>query len=72
MKQFFQDTDGRYSMTRLLMFLSFFPASYVVLYDQDEATLGWYLGAYAASYGMGKFADMGGSQKKSGTKPTKS
>lgn len=58
--EFFEDTDRRLSMTRLLMFLSFFPASYVVLCDQDEATLGWYLSAYAAAYGLGKFSDARG------------
>lgn len=44
-------------MTRLLCFLSFFPASYVVCVKPDEGTLGWYLGAYVIGYVGGKFAD---------------
>lgn len=44
-------------MTRLLMFLSFWPASYVIMKEHDSETLGWYLSAYAAAYGAGKFAD---------------
>ena len=44
-------------MTRLLCFLSFFPASYVILIDKGEGTLGWYLGAYVLGYVGGKSAD---------------
>lgn len=45
-------------MTRLLCFLSFFPASYVVIETSNEGTLGWYLGAYVLSYVGGKTADV--------------
>lgn len=57
LSDFFTDESGRQSMSRLLMFLSFFPASYVVIYTCDAETLAWYMGAYAGSYVGGKFAD---------------
>lgn len=54
---FFRADGGGLSMTRLLCFMSFFPASYVVIKVQDEGTLGWYLGAYVLGYVGGKGAD---------------
>lgn len=45
-------------MTRLLCFISIFPASYVLLTNPSEAMLGLYLGAYVASYIGGKGADV--------------
>lgn len=55
--EFVQDDKGQLSMSRLLCFLSFFPASYVVIITQDSDALGWYLGAYALGYIGGKFGD---------------
>lgn len=55
--EFFQDNTGAFSMGRLMFFLSFFPASFVVLYTEDTDALGLYLGAYAVSYVGGKCAD---------------
>lgn len=55
--QFFEDDHGRLSMTRLMIFLSFWPASWVVIEDKGEATLGWYLSAYVLGYLGGKGAD---------------
>ena len=46
------------SMTRLLLFMSFFPASVVVLKAQSADTLGWFLTAYAIGYVGGKTADI--------------
>lgn len=57
LRQFFEASGGAMSMSRLLSFLSFFPASYVVVKTMTEATLSWYLAAYAASYVGGKIAD---------------
>ena len=55
--EFFESDEGALSMTRLLCFLSFFPASYVVVVSVEEGTLGWYLGAYVLSYVGGKASD---------------
>jgi len=57
--EFFEGEDGRLSMTRLMIFLSFFPASMVVLETADENTLGWYLSAYVLGYVGGKLSDVG-------------
>jgi hypothetical protein len=56
--EFFEGDSGRLSMTRLLCFLSFIPASYVVLKEPSEGMLGWYLGAYVLGYVGGKGADV--------------
>jgi hypothetical protein len=56
--EFFEDDSKRLSMTRLLCFLSFFPASYVLLKSPTEGMLGWYLGAYVLGYVGGKGADV--------------
>lgn len=47
--QFFQNNNGRYSMAKLLLFLSFFPASFVVMYNQGWETLTAYLAAYTGA-----------------------
>lgn len=57
-KEFFQDEEGHNSMTRLLCFLSFWPASWVVVQNPGEASLGWYLGAYVLGYAGGKAVDV--------------
>jgi hypothetical protein len=56
--EFFEDQDGGLSMTRLLCFLSFFPASYVVITTKSVDTLAWYLGAYVLGYVGGKTTDI--------------
>lgn len=56
--EFFEGENGSLSMTRLLMFLSFFPSSYVVSITAESETLGWYLGAYVLGYVGGKGADV--------------
>lgn len=56
--EFFEGDSGRLSMTRLLCFLSFIPASYVILKEPSEGMLGWYLGAYVLGYVGGKGADV--------------
>jgi hypothetical protein len=49
---------NRLSMTRLLMFLAFWPATYVVVREPNHETLGWYLGAFVLGYVGGKGADV--------------
>ena len=56
--QFFEGDKNRLSMMRLTVFLSFFPASYVVIATKSEGTLDWYLGAYVLGYVGGKSADV--------------
>lgn len=58
--EFFEDNDGGLSMTRLLAFLSFWPASYVVCISTPAerfGVLGLFIGTYAASYLGGKITD---------------
>lgn len=55
--QLFEADHKQLSMTRLLCFMSFFPASYVVVTNPSEGMLGWYLGAYVLGYIGGKSAD---------------
>lgn len=57
LSQYFEDDSERLSMTRLLCFLSFWPASYVVIATTSHEALGWYLGAYVGGYTGGKWAD---------------
>lgn len=57
MRQFFEDGSGVLSMTRLLTFMSFWPASAVLLWIPSEGTLGLYLGAYVGGYLGGKALD---------------
>lgn len=58
--EFFEDDAGILSMTRLLCFMAFVPATYVVCIDPNSETLGWYLGAFVGGYVGGKFADRKG------------
>lgn len=55
--EFFEGANNRLSMTRLLCFLSFFPATCVVLKNPTEGMLGWYLGAFVLGYVGGKGCD---------------
>jgi hypothetical protein len=57
LKQFFQDERDRLSMSRLLCFLSFFPASVELFRIDNSDALGWYLGAFVAGYIGGKFGE---------------
>jgi hypothetical protein len=56
--QFFEGSEARLSMTRLLCFLSFWPATYVVVVTKSVEALGWYLGAFVLGYVGGKAADV--------------
>jgi hypothetical protein len=57
MREFFEGEDSVLSMTRLLCFLSFFPASWVTIKIQNENALAIYVGTYALSYLGGKGLD---------------
>jgi hypothetical protein len=60
--EFFEDDGGRLSMTRLLSFLAFFPASYVVcaVSDQDNkvAAMSILLTAYVIQTGINKMGEV--------------
>jgi len=56
--EFFEAENKEFSMSRLLCFMSFFPASYVVIINKNADSLGWYLGAYVLGYVGGKFANI--------------
>ena len=55
--EFFEGARNRLSMMRLTVFLSFWPASYVIITNPTETMLGLYLGAYVIGYIGGKSAD---------------
>ena len=64
--EFFEAEDKRLSMTRLLCFMSFFPATVVVMRDGTVDTLSWYLGAFVLGYIGGKGADVLSARKRKG------
>ncbi len=57
LSQFFEDDTGRLSMSRLLCFLSFWPAAYVVVITLSAEALACLLGAFPGAYVGGKWAD---------------
>lgn len=46
-RNFFKDTQGQESMTALMLFLGFFPATYVMVVNHTENLYYAYLAAYA-------------------------
>ncbi len=57
--EFFEGGDNKHlSMMRLTVFLSFFPASWVVVVNPSDTSLGLYLGAYVGGLVGGKYADV--------------
>lgn len=71
-KQFFQDSDSRLSMSRLLLFGSFVTSSAIMGYvtyagDMAQGYLTIYLGAFTGSYLGGKGID----KMKNGNLPIK-
>jgi hypothetical protein len=56
--EFFEGENSYLSMGRLLAFMSFFPASWVILTHPGAETLGWYVSAYVLGYIGGKGVDM--------------
>jgi hypothetical protein len=61
--EFFEGENNRLSMTRLTVFLSLFPSSYVVVATESPDALGWYIGGYVLGYVGGKGADVIGRGK---------
>jgi hypothetical protein len=55
--EFFEGDKNRFSMSRLLCFISIFPASYVVITTKDAVIFGWYVSAYVVGFVGGKGAD---------------
>lgn len=55
--EFFQGEGGYMSMSRLLAFLSLFPASWALVVNPVEGMLLAYTGVYGAMYVGGKVAD---------------
>lgn len=51
---FFTGDGGGYSMSRLLCFLAFWPATFVLVRLNSAEALGWYLGAFVGGYVGGK------------------
>lgn len=58
--EFFEDDSGRLSMTRLLCFLSFFPASVALILVKTEGALAFYIGGYVLGFIGGKGWDAWG------------
>jgi len=54
--EFFEGEDGRLSMTRLIVLMTFPPATWVLLDDGDQ--LANYLGFYVGGYAAGKASDI--------------
>lgn len=57
--QFLEGDNNQLSIARLLMFLSFWPSSFVVIITRDTAALTAYLTAYVSGYGVNKLAEYG-------------
>ena len=55
--EFFLGENDLMSMSRLLPFMAFFPASYVLIKTMNEAIFGWYVSTFAAMYLGGKGID---------------
>lgn len=56
--EFLEDDRDRLSLSRMLSFLSFWPASWVLLKIPTEGMLGIYLTAYGVAYLGGKGIDV--------------
>lgn len=56
--EFFQGEDGALSMTRLMVFLSYFPAAYVAVATKSETMASAILTAYVVQYGIARFHDV--------------
>ena len=61
--EFFAGEGNQLSMMRLMIFCSFFPASYIALTIRNTESLAVYLGAYVGGAVGGKVADVAGRKK---------
>ena len=62
MMEFFTGDEKQLSMPRLLSFLSFFPATGVMVYIANTEALAVYLGAFVSQYGIGRHYSVKGKQ----------
>jgi hypothetical protein len=62
MWEFFENEKGELSMQRLLQFLAFMPATWLVLLIGTETALGVYLGAFVLNTAVNKAADVWGNR----------
>lgn len=67
--EFFESDEGQLSMSRLLCFMSFFPASYVFVIRQTDDMMLYFLGAFVLGYIGGKGADVYAGRKVSKNDP---
>lgn len=65
--EFFTGEGDTLSMARLLQFLSFFPATGVLIFIHTTEALSLYLGAFVANGVLQKFADIKGRQNATNT-----
>jgi len=56
--ELFEGNGQRLSMSRLLVFLAFWPSAWVMLKNPSEAMVGLFLGAFVLNYLGGKSADI--------------
>jgi len=54
--EFLEDSDGRLSISRLMVLFTFIPATIVLLADSDQLVN--YLGFYVGGYAAGKVSDV--------------
>jgi hypothetical protein len=66
-KEFFHDEKQRLSMSKLTLFMSFFPATIVLLYYHTEYMFSWYISVYALGYAAGKGLNVLGDTKNART-----
>lgn len=62
--EFFKSDKGNLSMTRLLCFMSWFPASFVLIKTQNENMFITYLSIFVGGYVAGKWADVQNTKNK--------
>lgn len=54
--EFLKDDEGRYSLTRLLVLMSFPPATWIALHNPTEGIFGIYVGSFVLGYIGGRTA----------------
>lgn len=70
--EFFEDSDGRGSMSRLLVFMAFIAATPILFVIRTTEALSVFLGAFVVNYATGKISDIFTKSKGAANgKPTK-
>lgn len=57
-KGFFQGEDGSLSMSRLMTFLAYWPALFIVVWAKSETMADSILAAYVVQYGVSRYNDV--------------